>query len=259
MPTAPSVDSPHPSVLTVPRVRLARRSLVSLLPLALIALLYLGASFGPALFDQNEGQYAGAVREMMDRPQDYVPATRRQLERGHWYIPTNDGIPRLQKPPLVYWMLTASMRTVGVNEFGARLPNALFSLLWFWAAFLLGRRVAGEAFGRAGATILATMAGTFIFSHLVAPEPFLAAFLTLTFWCFLAACQQPERARRWMFLAWVFMGLACAARVCTAPSIRWPSRVCWRGVIPGPAPSGANCCTRRDRWCSWLSSSRGTR
>ena len=209
--TAPSLSSPQPSVLPA-TPRPDRRLLGWLLPLALITILYLGASGGPALFDQNEAQYAGAVREMINRPQDYLPATRGLLERGHWYIPTNDGIPRLQKPPLVYWLLMASMRVFGVNEFGARLPNAVFSLLWFWAAFLLGRRVAGEAFGRAGATILATMAGTFIFSHLIAPEPFLAAFLTLTFWSFLAACQQPARAGRWMFLAWVLMGLGVCSK-----------------------------------------------
>jgi 4-amino-4-deoxy-L-arabinose transferase-like glycosyltransferase len=185
---------------------------VAVLPLLLVGLLYLGASVGPALFDQNEAQYAGAVREMLARPQDYVPAARGRLEAGHWYIPTNDGIPRLQKPPLVYWILLASMRTFGVNEFGARLPNAVFALLWFWATFLLGRRIAGEAFGLTGATILATMAGTFIFSHLIAPEPFLAAFLTLTFWCFLAACQEPARAGRWLFFAWVFMGLGACCK-----------------------------------------------
>ena len=213
MPSAPPAGCPPPpAVIPTASSRPVRRSLVRALPLVLIALLYLGASFGPALFDQNEAQYAGAVREMMDRPQDYTAATRGRLERGHWYIPTNDGIPRLQKPPLVYWLLMGSMRLCGVNEFGARLPNAVFTLLWFWATFLLGRRVAGEAFGRAGAMILATMAGTFIFSHLIAPEPFLAAFLTLTFWCFLAACQEPGRAGRWLFFAWGFMGLGVCSK-----------------------------------------------
>ncbi len=212
MPTAPSVDSVPPAVLSPRAAQPVRRSFAWSLPFVLIALLYLGASVGPALFDQNEAQYAGAVREMMNRPQDYLPATRDRLERGHWFLPTNDGIPRLQKPPLVYWFLTVSMRVFGVNELGARLPNALFTLLWFWATFLLGRRVAGEGFGRTGALILATMAGTFIFSHLIAPEPFLAAFLTLTFWCFLGACQEQEHAGRWMFLAWVFMGLGACSK-----------------------------------------------
>ena len=73
---APSLDSVQPAVLPPPKARPMRRSLAWVLPLALVALLYLGASGGPALFDQNEAQYAGAVREMMNRPQDYLPATR---------------------------------------------------------------------------------------------------------------------------------------------------------------------------------------
>ncbi len=193
-----------------PAARTAWAGWVAWLPLLLVALLYVGASTGPALFDQNEAQYAGAVREMLNRPQDYRAATRARPERGQWFVPTNDGIPRLQKPPLVYWALMGSMHVFGVNEFGARLPNALASLAWFAATFLLGRRVGGAALGRAAATILATMMGTFIFCHLIAPEPFLAATLTLTFWCFLAACQEPGRARRWMLAAWMFMALGTA-------------------------------------------------
>ena len=238
------LQEPHRAVLPVrpPRVRWFQ-----VLPLALVALLYLGASTGPALFDQNEAQYAGAVREMLNRPGDYQPATRGRLERGHWFVPTNDGVPRLQKPPVVYWVLMASMRVFGVNEFGARLPNALVSLLWFGATFLLGRRVGGTALGLAAATILATMAGTFIFCHLIAPEPFLAATLTLTFWCFLAACQEPGRARRWMWAAWVFMALGAGCKglhgaiypLAVAALVAWrrpATRPVWRELLHPAGP-----------------------
>lgn len=202
-------DTPRPLTLAAP----PRRPLLQWLPLCLAALLYLGASVGPALFDQNEAQYAGAVREMLNRPADYLPSVRGQLERGLWYVPTNDGVPRLQKPPLVYWALLASMSVFGVNEFAARLPNALASLAWFAGIFLVGRRLGGVALGLAGATILATMAGTFIFCHLIAPEPFLAATLTLTFWCFLKACDDPaETGPRWMLAAWFLMALGVAAK-----------------------------------------------
>ncbi len=162
------------------------------LPLAGVALLYIAACVGPAMFNQNEAQYAGAAREMLNLPGDYQPSARRQTERGQWLVPTNDGVPRLQKPPLVYWTLIASLRIFGVNDFAARLPNALASLAWFAGIVALGRRLtddpaAGLRLGLAAATVLATMAGTFIFCHLIAPEPFLAAFLTWTFWCLLSA------------------------------------------------------------------------
>ena len=239
LPPNPAGHAPAP----VARVRTS----LGFLPWLFVALLYLGASVGPAVFDQNEAQYAGAVREMMNRPADYLAATRGQLERGHWYVPTNDGIPRLQKPPLVYWFLLASMRMFGVNEFAARLPNALFTLLWFGATFLLGRRRLGPRYGAAAATILATMAGTFIFTHLIAPEPFLAAFLTLTFWCFLSAHQEPPNAGRWLFWAWVCMGLGAASKglhgaiypLAVAGWLAWrhaETRPVWRKLLQPAGP-----------------------
>ena len=209
VPMSPALDQ---EPVRTPAVRKPPASWLRWMPLLLVAILYVGASTGPALYDQNEAQYAGAVREMLNRPGDYLQPTRGRLERGQWFVPTNDGIPRLQKPPFVYWALMASMQVFGVNEFGARLPNALVSLLWFAGTFLVGRRVGGVALGVAAATILATMAGTFIFCHLIAPEPFLAATLTLTFWCFLGACQEPSRAWRWMFAAWVFMALGAGVK-----------------------------------------------
>src|SRR4051794_25461282 len=54
--------------------------------LLLACVLYLSFAGVPRLFDQIDGQYAGAAREM--------------LARGDLLIPTQDGVPRLQKPPL---------------------------------------------------------------------------------------------------------------------------------------------------------------
>src|SRR5690242_16965873 len=51
------------------------------------------------LYSQTEGQYAGAAREMVQAPQ--------------WLLPTNDGIPRLQKPPLLYWLIILSFKVFG--------------------------------------------------------------------------------------------------------------------------------------------------
>ena len=217
------------------------------LPLLLVAALYIVASMGPAIFDQNEAQYAGAVREMMDQPADYVASARGQLERGHWWIPTNDGIPRLQKPPLVYWMLMGSMRLFGVNEFAARLPNALFTLLWLGATFLIGKRLGGTGLGAVAAVILGTMAGTFVFTHLIAPEPYLAVFLALTFWCFLSAHQQPAQAGKWMFIAWVCMGLGVCSKglhgalypLVVAGALAWrrpATRPVWRHLLQPAGP-----------------------
>jgi 4-amino-4-deoxy-L-arabinose transferase-like glycosyltransferase len=159
----------------------------------------------PRLFDQIDGQYAGAAREMM--------------ERGDWLIPTQDGVPRLQKPPLVYWCETLSMSLFGSNEFGARLPVALATAGWFIATGLLGRRVVGTwSAGVASALTMATFTGTFFFTHLVMPEPFLSCFLALSFWSVLKAFEAdgiPDRESEvdlWLMAAWTFVALGTLAK-----------------------------------------------
>ncbi len=207
------------------------------LGLALIAAvavaLYVGASFGPAIYDETEGQYSGAAKEM--------------LARGDWLVPTNNGVPRFQKPPLVYWAIMGSMSVFGVNEFGARLPNALATLGWLWATYLLGARIGGRALGVFSALALGSACGFFVFCHLIMPEPYLACFVTLAMWCFFSAWARPEAARGWFAWAWACMGLATLSKgihgaaypllaVAASVALRprqarfWLGLLSWRGV-----------------------------
>ena len=141
--------------------------------LVLVSAFYVATAARPQLFDQIDGQYAGAAREM--------------LVRGDWLVPTQNEIPRLQKPPLSYWLILLSYRVFGVSEFSARLPIALGTVGWFFAVAALATKVSGrQSFGWASGIILATFAGTYFFSHLVMPEPIFALFLTLCFYAFVA-------------------------------------------------------------------------
>ena len=96
---------------------------------AVMLMVYFVTCGAPRLFDQIDGQYAGAAREMM--------------VRGDWLTPTQNGVPRLQKPPLVYWCELLSLRVFGVNEFAARFPVVLATVGWFFATGLLAWRLIG--------------------------------------------------------------------------------------------------------------------
>ena len=74
--------------------------------IALAALLHVVTVGTGDLYSETEGQYAGAAREM--------------VASHNWLLPTNNGIPRLQKPPLLYWLIIASYKILGVNEAGCR-------------------------------------------------------------------------------------------------------------------------------------------
>ena len=89
-----------------------RHALLVLL-VALAAVLHLGTTGWGEVYGETEGQYAGAAREM--------------IAAHEWSVPTNDGVPRLQKPPLLYWLIILSFKAFGVNAMMASpLAHGLF-------------------------------------------------------------------------------------------------------------------------------------
>jgi 4-amino-4-deoxy-L-arabinose transferase-like glycosyltransferase len=207
--SAVSVSSPQGRVDAPVR----SSSRFSWLVLAIVTLVYVGACVAPVIFDDNEGLYAGAVREMH--------------ASGNWLIPTVNGFPRVQKPPLVYWTMLVSTSLFGDSEFALRLPNALATAGWIVATYLIMRRLGGERLGVASALVLASMLGVWVFNHLVQPEPFLACFISLAIWCLVEArlSAQPEMPLRrrtflgerfagdnWYLLFWLFLALGALSK-----------------------------------------------
>ena len=92
-----------PQVIEPPPVRRA----LFLFLLSLAAALHIATAGWGYLYNETEGQYAGAAREM--------------IESGQWLIPTNDGIPRTQKPPVVYWLIALSLKAFGMTTAAVRL------------------------------------------------------------------------------------------------------------------------------------------
>jgi 4-amino-4-deoxy-L-arabinose transferase-like glycosyltransferase len=207
-----------------------------ILALAALLVVYLATCGVPRLFDQIDGQYAGAAQEM--------------IVRGDWLTPTQDGVPRLQKPPLVYWCEIVSLRLFGVNEFGARFPVVVATIGWFLATALLAQRVIGtRSAAFAAALTLAMFIGTFLFTHLVMPEPFLACFVALSFWSLLGATnignERAANVDHWLMAAWLFIALGTLTKgvhallipIAAMAGTAWlrPSiRVVWRRFLLRP-------------------------
>lgn len=55
--------------------------------------------------------------------------------------------PFWEKPPLFIWMQAASMNIFGINEFAARLPNALCSIFTLLTLFIIGKKIHSQKFG----------------------------------------------------------------------------------------------------------------
>ncbi|MBL7825964.1 MAG: glycosyltransferase family 39 protein, partial [Saprospiraceae bacterium] len=99
-----------------------------------LALLFFLPCLGSVhLFDWDEINFAECAREM--------------LVTGDWLQPQIDFEPFWEKPPLFLWMQALSMNVFGVNEWAARLPNALCGLATLLLVYNIGSRLHGRWFG----------------------------------------------------------------------------------------------------------------
>lgn len=150
-------------------------------------------------------------RPLVSREQELrVVLTARDMARGgDWLVPHYLGKPRLNKPPLQYWLTALSFRAFGTTQSAsvARLPNALLGvgllgLLAGLGATLMGRRRALVAALAAGTTVL-----FWRFGRLAETDMALAAFETLTVLCLFLALRRadtPQANLKW----WLAAGLA---------------------------------------------------
>ncbi len=209
------------------------------LVLALTCAFYVATAGVPRLFDQIDGQYAGASREM--------------LARGDALVPTQDGVPRLQKPPLLYWLELEAFRLFGVNEFAARLPVTVATLGWFAATGAFAWRITRRAVAAAAAAlVLATCAGTFFFTHLVMPEPLLSLAVLVALhalWSALDGRRSPRTRFACLLGAYACMALGALAKGLHA--LAWPALAC---TLYAAAVPGARAGLRRAAafWPGWL-------
>lgn len=112
------------------------RKPVALALAALLAALYLIHAGTSSIWDSNEAFYVETPREMM--------------EHGTHLVPTFNYQPRLNKPPLAYWLVMIAYRLGGVSVWSQRLVIAAFALamlvvVWRLAFRLTASRVAAWA------------------------------------------------------------------------------------------------------------------
>jgi 4-amino-4-deoxy-L-arabinose transferase-like glycosyltransferase len=135
--------------------------------------------FRPALLDDADSVHAEVAREMLLR-HDYVTLYA-------------NGIRYLEKAPLLYWSIAASMRVAQLLGHGsarclavaARIPLALTVLALAFAVESFARRAFRSA--RAGfyaALILLSSPGIFLFTRITLPDAMVCLWLTLALLCF---------------------------------------------------------------------------
>jgi 4-amino-4-deoxy-L-arabinose transferase-like glycosyltransferase len=158
-------------------------------------LLYPRAGFH--LFEPDEGRYAEIPREM--------------LARGEWVVPYLQGEPYLDKPPLLYWLVMASYRVLGVQDWSARLVPALALHACVLLTYLLGRRSLGERPAFWGSLLLSLAPGFMSMGRLLLLDGLLALWVVAALLCAFEAIRGPYLRWTW----WLAAALACGLGVLT--------------------------------------------
>jgi len=174
-----------------------RHALLAIL-IASAALLHVATIGTGDLYSQTEGQYAGAAREM--------------VESHRWLLPTNDGIPRLQKPPLLYWLIIVSFKFFGINAAAARLPGALAVVASVALIFLIGEKLTDYWRGFVAGLIYLSCCGTFLLARIVMPEPLVSAFIAGAIFCGLCGYQRRRHRPGWFAGFWICSAFACLTK-----------------------------------------------
>ena len=193
----------------MPRATLAKR-LWKLTFLA-IAFFYLFGLGRLPLVGPDEPRYAEAAREMFAR-HDFI-------------TPTIGGHPWFEKPALLYWLMMASYRLLGVSEYAARLGPALCGLLTGVFIFWLGRTVARAnqsteqgnpgKLGEWSTLVFLSSLGAIAFSRAASFDIVLTMTLTGALCCFFIWDTENanRRNRRWLLAAfYFFIGLSLLAK-----------------------------------------------
>ncbi len=123
---------------------------------------------------------------------------RNMLSSGDWVIARLDGVPYLEKSPLIYWMTAISYRVFGVHDWAARIPVALAAVLLAWITYRYGRWAFEARAGYYAGVALATCVGLFLFTRILIPDVMLTLTTCLAYWAFQRAVDREEpRVRFW--------------------------------------------------------------
>ena len=154
------------------------------------SVLHVAGTWSLPLIDRDEPRFAEASREM--------------IERGDYVVPHFNNQVRLDKPPLTYWIQTASYKIFGENDFAARFPSAVAAALVALSIFGWGSRlrqprqpsaaqahIGRDRVGWWAAIIFTLSLQTFLHAKAAVADMWLVLFMTTAHWSGYELLQEP--------------------------------------------------------------------
>src|ERR1700722_39689 len=159
-----------------------------LIVLIVAAAVYAGCMISPpSLMDDVDAVQAQIARNM--------------LTSGDWVTARLDGVPYLEKAPLIYWLIAGSFQVFGATDWAARIPMVLAALALAWVTTAFGIWGFGRRAGFYAGLCISTCFGLFLFTRILIPDVMLTGSIALSMWAFLRAIDERETRPRW----WAFV------------------------------------------------------
>ncbi len=146
------------------------------------------------LFDWDEINFAEAAREM--------------IITGNYQSVQINFNPFWEKPPLFFWMQVVCMKLFGMNEFAARLPNALCGMLSLNVLFLYTKRWYNEKTAIWALLIYLGSFTPFFYFKSGIIDPWFNLFIFLAWAQIYQAIRIHSTKTKYYFLAGTFLGLS---------------------------------------------------
>lgn len=174
------------------KLSLAER--LALVGLALFYYLFGLGAYG--LLNDNEGLYAETAREL--------------LRGGSAIVPHLNGVPYLEKPPLLTWLLAGAYGAFGRSAFVSRLIPAVAGLVLVAATFVFVRRIRDELTAWTAALVLATSLPMVMVLRSVMPDGLLICLFSAAMYLFYL--WHASGRRRFLLFAYALLGGAVLAK-----------------------------------------------
>jgi 4-amino-4-deoxy-L-arabinose transferase-like glycosyltransferase len=132
-------------------------------------------------------------------------STREMVAWGDFLMPRLGGLPWLEKPPLIHWLVAlTSWVAGGLSEGVARTPSACAALVLALGVTVLGARHFGPLVGQFAGLIQVTTAWTVMRGRLADADMLLACLVT---WAIVAFDRVRAGGAGWMRWRWAFFAL----------------------------------------------------
>lgn len=201
-----------PDILLARFDRLARSPAAPILLIILCLAVYLPGLAAIPPVDRDESRFAQASRQMLESVA--LPAADRDpaLHGGGLAIPKVADRPRLAKPPLIYWLQSASAALFTAGDplrdhiWMYRLPSALAAIAAVLLTFRLGVSIFDHSAALLAAALLAVCPMVVWDAHQARADQLLLAATTSAVFALWSIHQHPRAS--WPRAAWLWLSIA---------------------------------------------------